>query len=310
MRYFPSLPEFLELARDHSVVPGLSPAHRRHAHARHRLLQDPGGRLVVPVRERRRRRTRRPLQLPRRRAVPALPGLGPHASRIDDLRHRATREEFDAPRPAAAARGDGSPRTAPRTCRACRASAAAPSATPATTRSATSSACRTRRPTTASCPTCASPSTTAWSSSTTSTRRSPSSPTPTSIRTTSRQSYRRRLRARRSAGRAAAAGRGRPAADRHRPGRRGRRGRIASNFAPGGFEAAVEKCKEYIKAGDIFQVVLSQRLADRDAGPAVRHLPHAARRQPQPVHVLPARRARSAWSARRRRSWSASRATR
>jgi len=34
----------------------------------------------------------------------------------------------------------------------------------------------------------------------------------------------------------------------------------SSNFPPGAYEAAVEKCKEYIKAGDIFQVVLSQRL--------------------------------------------------
>jgi anthranilate synthase component 1 len=33
-----------------------------------------------------------------------------------------------------------------------------------------------------------------------------------------------------------------------------------SNFAPGAYEAAVDKAKEYIKAGDIFQVVLSQRL--------------------------------------------------
>jgi anthranilate synthase component 1 len=33
-----------------------------------------------------------------------------------------------------------------------------------------------------------------------------------------------------------------------------------SNFEAAAFEAAVEKCKEYIKAGDIFQVVLSQRL--------------------------------------------------
>jgi anthranilate synthase component 1 len=32
-----------------------------------------------------------------------------------------------------------------------------------------------------------------------------------------------------------------------------------SNFPPGAYEQAVEKCKEYIKAGDIFQVVLSQR---------------------------------------------------
>jgi anthranilate synthase component I len=36
---------------------------------------------------------------------------------------------------------------------------------------------------------------------------------------------------------------------------------FTSNFGPGGYERAVEKCKEYIKAGDIFQVVLSQRLA-------------------------------------------------
>ena len=34
-----------------------------------------------------------------------------------------------------------------------------------------------------------------------------------------------------------------------------------SNFTREGYEAAVEKSKEYIRAGDIFQVVLSQRLA-------------------------------------------------
>jgi anthranilate synthase component 1 len=34
-----------------------------------------------------------------------------------------------------------------------------------------------------------------------------------------------------------------------------------SNFAAGAFEQAVEKAKEYIRAGDIFQVVLSQRYA-------------------------------------------------
>ncbi len=33
-----------------------------------------------------------------------------------------------------------------------------------------------------------------------------------------------------------------------------------SNFERSGFESAVERCKEYINAGDIFQVVLSQRL--------------------------------------------------
>ena len=33
-----------------------------------------------------------------------------------------------------------------------------------------------------------------------------------------------------------------------------------SNFAQSDFEAAVDRCKEYIRAGDIFQVVISQRL--------------------------------------------------
>jgi anthranilate synthase component 1 len=33
-----------------------------------------------------------------------------------------------------------------------------------------------------------------------------------------------------------------------------------SNFSRGDFENAVERCKEYIRAGDIFQVVISQRL--------------------------------------------------
>ena len=36
-------------------------------------------------------------------------------------------------------------------------------------------------------------------------------------------------------------------------------GEIKSNFNQPEYEAAVERCKEYIKAGDIFQVVLSQR---------------------------------------------------
>ncbi|MHB8453524.1 MAG: anthranilate synthase component I [Acidiferrobacterales bacterium] len=38
-------------------------------------------------------------------------------------------------------------------------------------------------------------------------------------------------------------------------------GDFVSGFTQGGFEAAVEKSKEYIRAGDIMQVVLSQRLS-------------------------------------------------
>ncbi len=41
-----------------------------------------------------------------------------------------------------------------------------------------------------------------------------------------------------------------------------------SNFSQGDFEAAVERCKEYIRAGDIFQVVISQRLQTHLNAPA------------------------------------------
>ena len=84
-----------------------------------------------------------------------------------------------------------------------------------------------------------------------------------------------------------------------------------SNFAPADFEKAVEKAKEYIRAGDIFQVVLSQRFATQTTARAVRHLPDAAGGQSEPVHVLSFVRAAIAiWSAARRRSWCASRGTR
>jgi anthranilate synthase component 1 len=36
---------------------------------------------------------------------------------------------------------------------------------------------------------------------------------------------------------------------------------LTANFADGDYQAAVERCKEYIRAGDIFQVVLSQRFS-------------------------------------------------
>jgi anthranilate synthase component 1 len=36
---------------------------------------------------------------------------------------------------------------------------------------------------------------------------------------------------------------------------------LEANFTPDAFAAAVERCKEYIRAGDIFQVVLSQRFS-------------------------------------------------
>ena len=62
---------------------------------------------------------------------------------------------------------------------------------------------------------------------------------------------------------------------------------FTSNFEPDGFQKAVEACKEYIRAGDIFQVVLSQRLQRGHHGRPVRHLPGPAGGQPVAVHVLP-----------------------
>ena len=47
------------------------------------------------------------------------------------------------------------------------------------------------------------------------------------------------------------------------------------------------KGKEYIKAGDIFQFVPSQRLRVKSDGRSVRRLPRAADHQPVAVHVLP-----------------------
>ena len=61
-----------------------------------------------------------------------------------------------------------------------------------------------------------------------------------------------------------------------------------SSFTQADFLAAVDRVKEYILAGDAFQVVLSQRFSEprRRRAPA-RRLPRAARDQPVAVHVPP-----------------------
>jgi anthranilate synthase component 1 len=87
--------------------------------------------------------------------------------------------------------------------------------------------------------------------------------------------------------------------------RRARRSHFVSGFTREGFIAAVEKSKEYIRAGDIFQVVLSQRLSVPFRAPG-RCVPRAARAESVAVHVLPRYR-RPRWSVPRRKSWCASR---
>jgi anthranilate synthase component 1 len=54
----------------------------------------------------------------------------------------------------------------------------------------------------------------------------------------------------------------------HLPEGEGEMGRWESNFTKEGFEKAVERCKEYIKEGDVIQVVISQRFSrDFDGDP-------------------------------------------
>ena len=108
--------------------------------------------------------------------------------------------------------------------------------------------------------------TTAWSSSITSTRRWPVvAPCRTSDqkspKTNCDGSYDDALPARGSAGRTAAAGRRRFAAHRYRARRSAKCAAvIARTSRRRHSKPAVEKRKEYIHAGDIFQVVISQRL--------------------------------------------------
>ena len=208
---------------------------------------------------------------------------------VKDLRSRRS--------PAAARRNAGRSHRAA-VCPVCRDLPAGPWAMPATTPSATSRTCRTRRRTIAACPTCASRFTIAWSSSITSTRRWSCSPTPTSIRDPSAASYDAACRhvdrlggpaARRRLG----AGLCRHCAESARANAVSRR-----TSARASYEAAIEKAKEYIKAGDIFQVVLSQRLTTPTNGQAVQYLPDPAHRQSEPVHVLFANGSRSRFSGR------------
>ena len=80
---------------------------------------------------------------------------------------------------------------------------------------------------------------------------------------------------------------GRPGARRPRRGaREPPRVRVEHRRATA-FAAAVERAKEYIRAGDVYQVVPSQRWSADCPVDAVLDLPRPARDQPEPVHVLP-----------------------
>ena len=63
-------------------------------------------------------------------------------------------------------------------------------------------------------------------------------------------------------------------------------GEPRSNFTQDGYKAAVEKAKDYIRAGDIFQVVPVAALVAALRTAALRALPLAAAHQPLALHVL------------------------
>ena len=106
--------------------------------------------------------------------------------------------------------------------------------------------------------TCASPSTTEWSSSTISTKRSRPSRTRTWTQRIQSRAIGRRAQVDRLVWRLQQNVADLQLTDIAFTGETERNFR--SNFEPKAFDAAVERCKEYIRAGDIFQVVLSQRL--------------------------------------------------
>ena len=128
------------------------------------------------------------------------------------------------------------------------------------TPSDTPSTCPTRLPTTAACPTSRSPSTTGWSSSTTSARRSWSSRTPTSgPASTRRAAYDQACDGvDELVARLAEPGPELGVCDIDTDGPVSLEPRVELHAEPE-YEAVVRHCQEYIKAGDIFQVVPSQR---------------------------------------------------
>ncbi len=59
-----------------------------------------------------------------------------------------------------------------------------------------------------------------------------------------------------------------------------------SNMTQARYEEIVREAKEYIAAGDIFQVVLEPALQPPDQRPSVCHLPLSAHAQPVALYVL------------------------
>ena len=131
---------------------GDPPGRARRRHAGLRVRQAPPRAVRLPARVARGRRAVGPVHLPRHRPARGVPLPRPRAARAGP-RSTGWQRGRDRHRAARASRRPAAPPSAGGRARACRGSPAAPWATSATTSCGPSSRCRTRRPTTATCPT-------------------------------------------------------------------------------------------------------------------------------------------------------------
>ena len=264
------------------------------------------GAVRLPPRERRGRREVGALQLSRDRAGARVPRARARRSTLETPGRRARARETR--RSARRAEARSSPSTGRWRCPACRASPAAPSATSATTRCAPSSGCRRAPPDDLGLPERAAPRRREpprlrqrraddqgrRRTSTCATATTPGAAYDAAVARIDELVARLARAARSSrAPVAAAPGEVRVEPDARRPSRR-----------------MVARAKEYIRAGDVIQVVLAQRFELPLAAAPVRRLPLPPHGEPVAVHVLPRARRPRRWSARRPRSWCASRTAR
>ena len=80
-------------------------------------------------------------------------------------------------------------------------------------------------------------------------------------------------------------------------------GEVVSNTTPAEYKAMVGRAKDYIAAGDIFQVVLSQRFEAPVSSSSVFPLPRASPREPLAVSSISSTSTVFRSSVRARRSW-------
>ena len=282
MTYSPTLDEILTLAQTRRQQPRARVPRRarRPRDARLRVPEGRARRLLVPARVRRGRRAAGALQL-HRHASPIASSAAGRTTIRPTARTRCARS-----RTSCRATGSRTRRT-PRRALTCRASPAAPSASSPTTWSATSSrASRSRRTTPGTCPEALFmfvDSLLVFDHIKHTIKVVAHCRLDGDVEASYRQAcWRIEELAQAAEPDAARQRRTRPCGHEHVE------RHVQSNVGHERYLENVEKCKKYIVAGDIIQVVPSQRLIAEDDRAPVLDLPRAAQREPVAVHVLPA----------------------